>query len=76
MAALIPEFHVYAVEWGEDYIDYFVDNYLFQRITPETVTGDWVYNTPFFLLVNVAVGGNFGFPQRAHPFRNRCTWIM
>nr|HNH21314.1 glycoside hydrolase family 16 protein [Ferruginibacter sp.] len=45
------EFHVYAVEWGEDYIDYFVDNYLFQRITPETVTGDWVYNTPFFLLL-------------------------
>ena len=29
---------MYAVEWGEDYIDYFVDNYLFQRITPETVT--------------------------------------
>ena len=51
----IPSF-IGAVEWGEDYIDYFVDNYLFQRITPETVTGDWVYNTPFFLLLNVAVG--------------------
>ncbi|HNJ27315.1 MAG TPA: glycoside hydrolase family 16 protein [Ferruginibacter sp.] len=63
------EFHVYAVEWGEDYIDYFVDNYLFQRITPETVTGDWVYNTPFFLLLNVAVGGNFvGFPTTGTPF--------
>ncbi|MFN8307564.1 MAG: glycoside hydrolase family 16 protein [Ferruginibacter sp.] len=63
------EFHIYAVEWGEDYIDYFVDNYLFQRITPETVTGDWVYNTPFFLLLNVAVGGNFvGFPTTGTPF--------
>ncbi len=63
------EFHVYAVEWGEDYIDYFVDNYLFQRVTPETVTGDWVYNTPFYLLLNVAVGGNFvGFPTSGTPF--------
>ncbi len=63
------EFHVYAVEWGEDYIDYFVDNYLFQRITPETVTGDWVYNTPFFLLLTVVVGGNFvGFPTTGTPF--------
>lgn len=63
------EYHIYAVEWGEDYIDFFVDNFLYKRITPENVTGEWVYNQPFFLLLNVAVGGNFvGFPTSGTPF--------
>lgn len=63
------DYHIYAVEWGPDYIDYFVDNYLYQRVTPETVTGNWVYDHPFFLILNVAVGGNFvGFPTTGTPF--------
>lgn len=63
------DYHIYAVEWGEDYIDFFVDNYLYQRLTPADVTGEWVYNKPFYLLLNVAVGGNFvGFPTSGTPF--------
>jgi beta-glucanase (GH16 family) len=63
------DYHIYAVEWGEDYIDFFVDNFLYQRRTPDDVTGEWVYNQPFFLLLNVAVGGNFvGFPTTGTPF--------
>ena len=63
------DYHIYAVEWGEGYIDFFVDNYLFQRLTPDDVTGEWVYNQPFYLLLNVAVGGNFvGFPTTGTPF--------
>lgn len=62
-------FHIYAVEWDEDYIDYYVDNFLYQRITPDDVTGEWVFDHPFFLLLNVAVGGNFvGFPTSETPF--------
>jgi len=63
------DFHIYAIEWGEDYIDYFVDDFLYQRITPKNVPGEWVYNQPFYILLNVAVGGNFvGFPTSGTPF--------
>lgn len=63
------DYHIYAIEWGEGYIDYFVDNFLYQRITPENVTGQWVYDHPFYLILNVAVGGNFvGFPTSGTPF--------
>lgn len=63
------DYHIYAVEWGEDYIDFFVDNFLYHRITPADVPGEWVYNQPFFLILNVAVGGNFvGFPTTGTPF--------
>jgi beta-glucanase (GH16 family) len=63
------DYHIYAVEWGEGYIDFFVDNFLYHRITPPDVPGEWVYNQPFFLILNVAVGGNFvGFPTTGTPF--------
>jgi beta-glucanase (GH16 family) len=55
------EFHTVAVEWGLDYIEYFVDNEMYQRLTPDDLPSgtEWVYNHEFFLLLNVAVGGNY-----------------
>ena len=65
-------FYVYAVEWGPDYIDFFVDDVWYQRITPADVTGPWVFDQPFFLILNIAVGGNFvGFPTTGTPFPQR-----
>jgi len=57
------------VEWGEDFIHYFVDDVLYQVIGPDDVTGEWVFNTPFFMILNVAVGGDYvGFPTSETPF--------
>lgn len=68
------EFHIYAVEWGADYIDFFVDNFLYKRVTPKDVPGEWVYNQPFFIIMNVAVGGNYvGFPTTGTPFPQTLT---
>jgi beta-glucanase (GH16 family) len=63
------DFHLFAVEWGKDYIDFFVDNTLYQKITPGDVTGNWVFDHPFFIILNVAVGGNYvGYPTSQTPF--------
>ncbi|MCU0387988.1 MAG: glycoside hydrolase family 16 protein [Chitinophagaceae bacterium] len=73
---LDSKFRIYAVEWGPDYIDYFVDDYLYQRITPDDVKGkgEWVFNQDFFILLNVAVGGTFvGFPTSGTPFPQTMT---
>jgi beta-glucanase (GH16 family) len=68
------EFHLFAVEWGKDYIDFFVDNTLYQRLTPDELPGEWVYDHPFFIIMNVAVGGNYvGFPTSLTPFPQRMT---
>ncbi|QQS30411.1 MAG: glycoside hydrolase family 16 protein [Sphingobacteriales bacterium] len=62
-------FHTFAVEWFPDRIDFFVDDYLYQRIEPNEVNGEWVYDHPFFMILNVAVGGNYvGFPTEQTPF--------
>ncbi len=63
------DFHLFAVEWGTDYVDFFVDSTLYHRITPENVKGEWVFDHPFFIILNVAVGGNYlGFPTSQTPF--------
>jgi beta-glucanase (GH16 family) len=52
-------FHVFGIEWTPDYINYYVDDVLYNQITPEDVTGEWVFNKPFFIIINLAVGGSF-----------------
>ena len=56
------DYNIYAVEWGEDYVDFFVNDFLYKRLTPADAPGEWVYNQPFFLILNVAVGGSFVGP--------------
>ena len=54
------DYHLFAIEWGKDYIDFYVDDYLYQELTPSSVTGkgDWVFNDhPFYIIMNLAVGG-------------------
>ena len=63
------DYHVFAVEWSVNKIDFFVDNYLYEEITSTDVPGTWVYDHPFFIILNLAVGGNFlGFPTAQTPF--------
>lgn len=62
------EYHIFAVEWDQSGIDFFVDEILYFRLTPEDVTGEWVFDNPFFMLLNVAVGGTYvGFPTSQTP---------
>ncbi|MFN2394825.1 MAG: family 16 glycosylhydrolase [Bacteroidales bacterium] len=63
------DYHIFAIEWDKDKIDFLVDDYLYQRIENTDVPGEWVYDQPFFILLNVAVGGNYvGFPTAQTPF--------
>lgn len=52
-------FHVFGIEWGPNYVNYYVDDVLYNQITPGDVTGEWVFDKPFYMLINLAVGGSF-----------------
>ena len=52
-------FHVFGIEWTPEYINYYVDDVLYNQITPADVTGEWVFNKPFNIIINLAVGGSF-----------------
>jgi beta-glucanase (GH16 family) len=51
------DFHLYAVEWERGEIRWYRDGILFHTARPEVVKGEWVFDHPFFILFNLAVGG-------------------
>ena len=54
-------YHEYAVEWQPDLIEFYLDGELYHTATPADVApNEWVFNDPVYLLLNVAIGGNFG----------------
>jgi len=55
------DFHIFAVEWESGVIRFYVDTNLYQTITPASLPagGTWAFDHPFFLLLNVAVGGDW-----------------
>jgi beta-glucanase (GH16 family) len=55
--AFADSFHVYAIEWDADAIRWYVDDTLYKAVAPKDLPGRWVYDHPFFIILNVAVGG-------------------
>lgn len=52
-------FHLYAVEWAPNDIKFFFDDHLIAERTPADLPPGttWVYDHPFFIILNLAVGG-------------------
>ncbi|MFC7328098.1 ricin-type beta-trefoil lectin domain protein [Marinactinospora rubrisoli] len=73
--ALADDFHTFAVEWGPDSISWFIDDVRYQTRTPADAGGNpWVFDHPFFMLLNVAVGGNWpGYPDGTTTFPQTMT---
>ncbi|MFD5626671.1 ricin-type beta-trefoil lectin domain protein [Streptomyces sp. NPDC127072] len=56
--AFADGFHTFAVDWAPNSIKWSVDGVVYQTRTPADVGGNaWVFNKPFFLILNLAVGG-------------------
>ena len=50
-------YHLYAVEWSPDRIEWYLDDATYFDVVPGDLPGPWVFDHPFFLILNVAVGG-------------------
>jgi beta-glucanase (GH16 family) len=71
---LSEEFHTYAIEWEPGEIRWYVDDEQFFKLTPEQVPGEWVFDKPYFILINLAVGGNWpGYPDDSTVFPQYLT---
>lgn len=70
------EFHIYAVEWFEDHMDFFVDDQKYFSFKNEQSGNDsWPFDKPHYLILNIAIGGSWGgqygmdlsiFPQKMY----------
>lgn len=52
------EYHNYAIDWLPDQITWYVDGVPFH--TENKLNSRWVFDHEFYLIINLAIGGNFG----------------
>lgn len=61
IATPYDDFHLYTIEWTKDKIDFLVDGKVYNSFKNERLsTKEWPFDQPFYLILNVAVGGNWG----------------
>jgi uncharacterized protein (TIGR03437 family) len=69
---LSDDFHVFAVEWSPQQIAFYVDGNLYETDMQSDAGSGWVFNVPnnpFFIILNVAVGGDWpGSPNSTTQF--------
>jgi beta-glucanase (GH16 family) len=64
--AFADGFHTFAVDWSPNQVSFSVDGNVYERQTSADTNGNpWAFNHPFYLLLNVAVGGNFPGPPNS-----------
>lgn len=57
-------FHVYAIEWSPQQIDFFMDDKRYFQYRNEGVGWtSWPFDHPFHLILNIAIGGSWGGAQ-------------
>ena len=75
VATASSEFHTYSMDWSAERIDMHIDGKTYATFDrkPADTTAEWPFNKPFYLILNLAVGGSWGgqkgvdesaFPQR------------
>lgn len=65
------DFHIYAIEWEPGVVRFYVDDNLYSTRKPADLPSGtrWVYDHPFFMILNVAVGGSWpGSPDSTTVF--------
>ena len=75
-STLHDAFHTYAVEWEPTAVRWYFDGINYFTATPAQVPAgkQWVFNKPFFILMNVAVGGGWpGNPDGTTSFPQTMT---
>ena len=69
--AFADDFHLFAVEWEPGVVRFYVDTNLYATFTQSRwpAAGTWVFDHPFFIILNVAVGGTLpGSPDSTTVF--------
>lgn len=74
------EFHTYAIDWTAEKMDFLLDNKVYLSVTNEHKTvAEWPFDKPYFLILNIAVGGNwggkYGIDDSVFPQKMEVDWV-
>lgn len=70
--SLKNDFHVYALEWEPTELRWYFDDKEYFKVTDQDVPDKWIFDHPFFIIMNVAIGGRWpGYPDSTTVFPQR-----
>ena len=70
-------FHLYAIDWTADSIQWYVDGQPFFKFDNEHNTfAEWPFDIPFYLIMNVAIGGSWGGQKGVDPKMKSATMLI
>ncbi|MFN4224468.1 MAG: family 16 glycosylhydrolase [Fervidobacterium nodosum] len=73
--SFVDDFHVFGVIWDEEKIIWYVDDEIYHAVYKKAIENrgkPWVFDNPFFIILNLAVGGYWpGYPDNTTPFPAR-----
>jgi beta-glucanase (GH16 family) len=74
-APLSADFHTYRIDWSPNLVVWYFDDIEYHRVTPANIGGNqWVFDHPFYIILNVAVGGAWpGFPDGTSTYPQSMT---
>lgn len=76
---LFSRFHIYGMEWTKEFIDFYIDHKLVYHYQPVAKNKEnWPFNQPFYLIFNIAVGGDWGGPavdNACFPTTMEVDWV-
>ncbi|MFL5786620.1 MAG: family 16 glycosylhydrolase [Flavisolibacter sp.] len=80
LSDLATGFHVYAIEWNENQISFFVDSRKYLEFQNDHMGSEhWPFDKAFHLILNIAVGGNwggkYGVDNKIFPQRMEVDWV-
>ncbi len=52
-------YHNYGCNWQPDYVTFYVDGNAYATFNRSSAGASWVFNAPTFMILNLAVGGNW-----------------
>jgi len=73
-------FHTYGMEWTADKLSFYVDHSVYFTVTKAqlgTSQAQWPFDQPFWLILNLAVGGSWGGDPTAgtYPYTMQVDWV-
>jgi len=80
IATPYDQFHIYSIEWTPEKIDFLLDGVVYNQITNEHLSfREWPFDQPFYLIINLAIGGNwggkYGVDESIFPVAMEIDWI-
>ena len=72
-------YHIFGVQWSPREIEFLCDGHVYALFTPsDQAAGSWVFDHPFYIILNVAEGGAYGgapAPTATYPQTMYVDWI-